>query len=149
VSNHRYDLQGDWGPSFSRNSRGIVTVNGQTQKTAVHLMGLGADDKEHQDMSAFFCPLFEATVREVCREVAAMRAAGTLRPFTEGEPVGALPRRVRLKPPTPARLKREHDQRMQDRQREMLALRRRNDANIEALLRRPATDAPTLTREAP
>jgi hypothetical protein len=149
VNPHKYTLEWSVGPLYMVNDQGVTVINGKTQKTPTHLLGRGEDDKEHRDLLKLLRPAFETTLREVCQEVAAMRIAGTLRPFTEGEPIGVLPRRVRIKPPTPARLRREHNQRMQDRQAEMLALRARNDADIEALLRRPAADMPTLTREAP
>lgn len=36
-------------------------------------------------------PLIDETISEIMQEIMWMRAAGTLRPFVEGEPIGTIP----------------------------------------------------------
>jgi hypothetical protein len=88
------------------------------------------------DLDNYLNPLFESTIRQIVQEVEEMRLAGTLKPFVEGEHLGKLPRGVRPKKMTAAQARAAHNQRMQQRQEDMLALRKRNDGTIEALLSR-------------
>lgn len=117
------------------NARGnLVDVTGKTGKTPTHLLNIGTDDVEHQAMLRFFEPSFEETLREVMAEVFEMRMSGTLRPFVEGEPIGALPRVVKKRLLTPEQMRRSHNETMRWRREATLELRRKNDATIRRLL---------------
>lgn len=83
----------------------------------------------------WYNPLLNNTVRQIAQEVEQMRQAGMLRPFTEGEHVGALPRRVHSKKVTDAQVAKFYKQRKEEQREVMLQLRARNDESIRSLLR--------------
>ena len=92
-----------------------------------------ASDKE---LEHHYNPPLDQEIREIEREVDAMRHAGTLRPFVEGEAIGAFPRRVRSLRLSKEELNTLHNERMQRRQTAMLAHREQNDRVLDSLLGR-------------
>jgi len=84
-------------------------------------------------MDNYLNPLFEAEVRGALQEVEAMRLAGTLMPFREGQHIGMLPRRVPPKKLTKAQYAKLHNERMTREREAMLQLRAKNDAEIALL----------------
>jgi hypothetical protein len=75
----------------------------------------------------------------IMQELAEDSAEGRIHPFVEGEPIGRIQEgKLAQKAIEPAgeQATREHNDRMQRRNDEMLALRDRNDRTITALLRR-------------
>jgi len=113
------------------NHQGKTVINGRIMPTTtVEAMPDRADEDEI--IRASEQPLIDATVKEIIHEVNEMRRAGTLRPFVEGEAIGALPRMVE---PVCSAVDPRHEQRcrMEDQRREMLALRRSNDATMRRL----------------
>ncbi len=119
-----------------RNRRGNNVFDGQVLSTPRdgHDYRIGADDEEHQRMLRHFEPSFDTAIRESIAEIAEMRMAGTLRPFVEGEAIGAAPAPKKPKKHTAKELKQYQDQRRQWQREEMLALRRKNDEAIRELL---------------
>ena len=88
---------------------------------------LGQEDQEHQRMQRYFEPSFEDTLREVCHEVFQLRIEKKLRPFVEGEPIGAY---KKIPPPrkyTPKEVVEYRNKRRQWAQAELLALRAKNN----------------------
>lgn len=89
---------------------------------------LAPGDSEQNDQR------IDATVREIVREVQDMHYAGAVKPFREGEPIGACPRRVVKKKLTKDQIRKFHNERMTRHREDMLALREQNDAEIAAIL---------------
>jgi len=112
------------------NHQGKMVVNGRVMPTTTHESK--PEDEGGEAALQSEQPLVDALVTSIIREVNEMRKAGTLRPFTEGEPIGALPRLVEAAEdavdPKYARARV-----MEDRRREMLALRKSNDADMRRL----------------
>lgn len=117
------------------NKRGEQVLDGRVQKANKLDTGrkLGSADAEHQEMLRFFEPSFEETLREVVREVALMRTNKTLRPFVEGEPIGAYKPTPHVKISEKTILEFECKRHEQARE-EMLALRTQNDNLLRRLL---------------
>lgn len=80
-----------------------------------------------QRLQAFYSTDLDRNFKDAYREIMEMRAIGKLRPFVEGEPIGALPRRVRTKTMTPAAIRKTYNSWRDDKQKAMLALRAKND----------------------
>ena len=75
----------------------------------------------------------EMAVIEIERETQVLRGLDLLKPFVEGEPIGKYVR-VRRKKPTPQEIAEYHAKRREWRRQEMLALRAKNNADMEAIL---------------
>jgi len=84
----------------------------------------------------WLAPHLDQTVSEIVREVNQMYHNGTLLPFQEGQHVGVLPRRVRMKGVTPAQLIKAHNERREQQREDMLQLRARNDHTLASRLGR-------------
>lgn len=132
--------------TYERTRRGLFRVSGRVLPARIIDDSLkpGRQDWEDKTVLGLENPELDPIVREIEREVAADRLAGRLKPFIEGEPIGVLPRRVRVK--SVRRYWNDHDTRMEEKRAEMLALRARNDATIESLLSAPWPGV-TITRK--
>jgi hypothetical protein len=82
----------------------------------------------------WYNPLLDNTVRQIAQEVAQMRIAGTLTPFIEGQPIGVLPRRIRVRPLTDVQIRKEYNKRKEEERDAMLALRKRNNTTMKSIL---------------
>ena len=118
--------------SHRTNRRGQPLVNNKTEPTRDDFK-LGNDDREHQFMLRYFEPNFEETLREVCLEVAEMRIEKRLRPFVEGEPIGAYKKPPKPKRVTDAQVREYKRKRYEWGQEELRALRAKNDAELKRL----------------
>lgn len=124
--------------SIERNRKGHLIVDGKSEppNRPDNLTKLGQDDNEHQVMQRFFEPSFEESLKEVLQEISVLHNLGLLRPFKEGEPIGAY-----HKPPKPKRLTDKQvieyrNKRRQWAREEMLTLRARNDITMREILGR-------------
>jgi hypothetical protein len=95
---------------------------------------LGRLDKEFATMEEWYHPFLETTLHEIGQEIQEMKFNGKLRPFTEGEPIGGLPRRVRQKPMSKAMIHIYHTERMERHRADMLAARKKNDLSMLEVL---------------
>lgn len=122
MNEHRYN------GGFSH--QGKPVIKGRVQPTVTT-----DDDHRQSDVDLaehrFLEPTFDELLNDAVREVEEMRLNGRLRPFVEGEAIGAYREQPKPKPLTPAALRREHNERMQRRQANMLRMRWRNDAFLE------------------
>lgn len=120
--------------NIHRTHQGGIAVVGQVQKPAVDdIEAAGSSDRVTEE---WLVGMWDS-VTEVVREVEAMRLAGRLEPFHEGQKVGVLPRRVaRSRRLTDAQVRAAHNARMEDRRTEMLALRKKNDEDLARLAAR-------------
>lgn len=85
---------------------------------------------------AFFNPGVDAQVDQIMREVQHMRNTGRLAPFVEGEPIGRIRPRVKRPKIKDADLIKQRNKWAEDRRKEMLALRKRNNRTIRELLKK-------------
>lgn len=112
-----------------RTRRGELITDGKVNTTAIDAVS-GENNEEHRILMRFFEPSFEETLDEVCLEVAEMRYSGKLRPFIEGEPIGAYKRIPRPKPPTAAQVRDYHNRSREFARKEMLELRAENNRRL-------------------
>lgn len=83
-----------------------------------------------------FAPTLDSTLHEIMMELQRDRAYGMIRPFVEGEAIGACPRRVSRPRITAAQHTKEKNKRRERQRAEMLELRTKNDAIIASILGR-------------
>lgn len=122
--------------SLSFNRRGVMLLNNQAQRTDTTGGKLGADNEEHQTLVKYLEPSFDNTLKEVLREVYRMRTDGKLRPFVEGEPIGAyapLPQPPRA---TDAEVHDYHRRKHEWQRDELRMLRTKNDETMKEMYRR-------------
>ena len=97
-------------------------------------LGFIEDDRNQIDL--------ERIIAEIFREIQEERMAGVVKPFVEGEPIGACP------PPRPVvvftreQLVAAHNARMERKREALTTLRERNDRTIEELLAWPLRTKP-------
>lgn len=123
---------------IENNRQGYLKVNGKTvvPTNIDHSQRPGCKDEEDAQLLHLLSPMLDTSVREINQETEALRAVGMLSPFTEGEPIGLLPRGVRSRRATEAQVVKAHNKRKEDQRSDMLKLRANNDATIAYLLRR-------------
>ena len=116
------------------NKQGKLVVNGRIMPTSTHeSRGHSRSEDDYARTLDDQQPDIEPILREIERETIALRYAGKLPPFVERQPIGVIPRRVRVRPPTATQMRKVHNHRMEEQRAEMLSLRRKNDAILEAL----------------
>lgn len=121
--------------NIQRTRQGKTAIKGKTMPTTTtDHQKIGHADEEHGELLNYEHPDTDSVIREIEQETAAMRYAGTLKPFTEGEAIGSIPRKCHARSPQKMTRQEQHDKH-QERQMELRLLRQKNDATIDGLLK--------------